>query len=312
MKNLIVTADDFGIFPSINQAIKECILSRKVNSVAAISNYKDSVSNVKALINEIGNNADIGCHLTISSGKPLTIKNNDVFLKKNYFKSFGKLRIDAIEKQNKVLEKELKAQVEIFLDSGIKVTNLSCHHSILTTTKGLFKVYLKVAEQFNLPIRSVNIVPKRTDAAYRNYLRLLLINKVPLSKLKEINSFGKEICAFLKNNGPRIKTPEVLDSGHYGPWLNFWKTGIRRKVKSKHKHLNSFLNEIIARDYRYSELMLHISKRDLDLRLKDKEIDYPGISRNYFNNRNAEFHSINTFDFNLFSESIKFSTWKNL
>ena len=49
MKNLIITADDYGVFPSINQGVKEAILNGKVNSVACLANYKDSVKNVKSL-----------------------------------------------------------------------------------------------------------------------------------------------------------------------------------------------------------------------------------------------------------------------
>jgi predicted glycoside hydrolase/deacetylase ChbG (UPF0249 family) len=312
MKNLIVTADDFGVFPSINLAIKESVLAGKVNSVAAISNYADSVKNVKEFIGTVGDKADIGCHLTISSGKPLTIINNEVFTKGKYFWPFSRLRIDAIEKQGKILEKELKAQVEVLLDSGIKVTHLSCHHSILTATKGLFKVYLEVTEHFKLPMRSVNIVPKQTDMAYRNYLQFLLLNRVPVSKLVEIKRFGKEINEFLKSSKPNIKTPAILESGHYGPWLNIWDIGLKGRVKRKHNHLSSFLRDFITKDYKYAELMLHLSKAESELKKQDSEIDYPGISRSYFKNRNAEFYSINTFNFGPYFEKIKLDGWKNL
>lgn len=312
MKNLIVTADDFGIFPSIDQGIKESILAGKVNSVAAFSNYVDSVKNVKSLINEVGDKADIGCHLTISSGKPLTIQNNDAFTKGNYFRPLHKLRLGAIEKQSNVLEKELKAQVEVFLDAGIKVTNISCHHSTLTTTKELFKIYLNVSEHFNLPMRSVNITPKKADVAFRNFLRFTLFNKVSISKLNEIARFGMEISDFLKMNKPNMRTPEVVESSHYGPWLNIWKIGLHEKVKRKHNNLNKFLNEFITMEYKYAELMLHLRKEDDLLKKKDEEIDYPGINKNYFDSRQAEFHSINTFDFDRYSEKIKFAMWENV
>ena len=43
MKKLIVTADDFGVCRSLKEVIKESIINVKVNSVACISNYVDSV-----------------------------------------------------------------------------------------------------------------------------------------------------------------------------------------------------------------------------------------------------------------------------
>ena len=121
MNKLIITADDFGVFPSINQAVKTAVLQGKVNSVACIANYKDSVKNVKQLINAVGNKAEIGCHLTITSGTPLTITQHEFFCKGQFFNSFGNLNIDGLEKETDLLEKELKAQIETFLDNGIAI-----------------------------------------------------------------------------------------------------------------------------------------------------------------------------------------------
>jgi len=159
MKKLIVTADDFGVFPSVNQGIKEAILDGKVNSVACISNYKDSVKNAKDLLNEVVNKTDIGVHLTISSGKPLVLNSNSSFIHNGYFKPFGELDIDDIEKQLPELKRELIAQVEVLKDSNVPVNHISCHHNTLTTTKALFQTYLEVANKFNFPMRSVNLIP---------------------------------------------------------------------------------------------------------------------------------------------------------
>ncbi len=314
MKKLIITADDFGVFPSINQGVKEAILLGKINSVAAISNYKDSVKNVKELTEEIGDRAEIGCHLTISSGKPLTINKNEAFMSGNYFRPFSELKITAIEKQTDILEKELKAQVQVFLDSGIKVTNLSCHHTTLTFTQGLFKVYLKVAKDFNLPMRSVNIIPAKKDNQYRTVLELMLWDDVPNSKLQEIKRFGKEISLYLKTNWQMIKTPAILDSRHYGPMplIDVWDSSVDRRIKQKHIDINSFLEEFISTDQKCAELMLHLIKDDIYLREQDDDIDYPGINQKYFDSRKVEFQSINSFNFIPYEDRIELGLWKDL
>ena len=314
MKNLIITADDFGVFPSINQGVKEAVLAGKVNSVAALSNHSDSVTNVKELISEVGNKAEIGCHLTISSGKPLTIQNNNAFMTGNYFKSFGELKVTAIEKQTEELEKELTAQVQLFLDSGIPITNLSCHHSTLSFTQGLFDVYLKIAEKFNLPIRSINVIPEKKDNTYRTVLELMLWDDLPNSKLAEIKRFGKEITHYLKHNRPMIKTPGALESRHYGPMplVDIWDVSIPRRVKQKHKDIINFIEEFKTSEFMAAELMLHLIKDDIYLYELDEEIDYPGINKKYFDSRKVEFESIKSFDFNQYSSIIKTGSWKEL
>ncbi len=314
MKNLIVTADDYGVFPSVNQGVKDAIRNNKVNSVACIPNYKDSVKNVKELIAEFGAKADIGCHLTISSGEALTVQNHEAFCYGNTFRPFSNLNIDAIEEVPELLEKELKAQVQVFLDNGIPISNLSCHHTTLTTTAGLFKVYLKVANEFKLPIRSVNISPAAKDCTYRNILNLMLIRYVPMRKLKEMRKFGKEINEFLNMYEAKILTPNLLESSHYGPipQAGFLDIAAPIEIKQKHKNLRSFFKDFVADENKTSaELMVHLISEDLNLLEQDDAIDYPGIDQNYFDSRMLEYRSLNAFDFSAYPE-VKMGFWKEL
>lgn len=313
MKNLIVTADDFGVFPSINEGIKAAVLAGKVNSVASISNHSDSVKNVKELISAVGNKAEIGCHLTISSGQPLVANGHDAFTDGKYFRGFDALKITKLEKNTDLLEKELKAQVQVFLDSGITVTNLSCHHSTLTNTKPLFDTYLKVARDFNLPIRSPNITPPGKDNTYRMILQMLLVNNIPVSKSREMRRFGNEIEAYSKNSG--IKTPSILESRHYGPppFFDILAVRIKALIKGKHNSLTDFMEEFLAHEnYSHAELMLHLVKDDIYLYEQDDGIDYPGINQKYFDSRNIEFLSINSYDFAKYFDRIKLSSWREL
>lgn len=314
MKNLIITADDFGVFPSINQGVKESILAGKVNSVAAIANYKDSVKNVKELITEVGERADIGCHLTISSGEPLVAKNHNAFTNGGYFRPFGELKITQLEKNTELLEEELTAQVQVFKDADINITNLSCHHSTLTNTPKLFDVYLKVSEKFDLPIRSVNITPGGKDNTYRTILQLMLLDDIPASKVKEIKSFGNRITDYLNENKPNIKTPSVLESRHYGPppFVEVLDVSMKRLVRKKHDELKEFMDDFIANDHKFTELMLHLIKDDIYLKEQDDDIVYPGVNKKYFDSRNVEFQSINTFDFSPYLDRIKLNSWKEL
>src|SRR4051812_27086814 len=97
MKQLIITADDFGVYPSINEGIKSAVLKGKVNSVAVLPNYKDSIKNTKELLEAVQNKVEIGCHLTITSGKPL-VATTETFMNGSSFRSFDNLKITSIEK----------------------------------------------------------------------------------------------------------------------------------------------------------------------------------------------------------------------
>lgn len=309
----MVTADDYGVFPSINKGIIEAINLGKVNSVACISNYKDSVNNVTQLMAEVGPKADIGCHLTISSGKPLTGLNREAFTYDGYFRPFSELNIDSIEKLLPELKKELIAQVEVFKDSGIPVNHLSCHHNTLTTTKPLFKTYLEVADHFKLPMRSVNLVPDSQDTNYRLVLRILLFDDLPPSKRKEIKKFGKEIRDYLQNYESKIQTPGLLECRHYGPlpMRDVWEISIPRLVDKKHDDLHDFMKQFMKSSHQYGELMLHLIKHDKKLYKEDGNVDYPGVNKKYFDSRRVEFQSIAQFDFGKYPD-VQFASWNEL
>jgi hypothetical protein len=314
MKNLIITADDYGVFPSINEGVKAAVLAGKVNSVAAISNHANSVNNVKTLVADVGDKADIGCHLTISSGEPLEAKNHEAFTTGKYFNAFDDLKIEAVEGCPELLEKELRSQVQVFLDSGIRVTNLSCHHTTLTNTRELFKVYLKVAEHFKLPIRSVNIVPHVKDNLYRSFLLFKLSRIVRLKKLGEMKRFGKEIGDFLKDSSPGTKTPAMLESRHYGPLadIDIPPYSVPVFKEKKHIELKKFLKDFVRSEDAHAELMLHLIKNDNALRTEDDGIDYPGINKKYFDSRHIEFLSISDFNFEKYADKLQLAYWKDI
>lgn len=312
MKNLIVTADDYGVYPSINQGVKEAIRNGKVNSVACFSNYTDSVKNVKELMDEFGSKVDIGCHFTLSSGQPLIVKNNDAFTNGNYFKDFSDFSIDRVLGQTEELKKELIAQVQVFKDNQIPVNHLSCHCNTLTTVKGLLQVYLDVAAMFKIPMRSVNIQPEKKDSSYRLVLNLLLADNVPAKTLKEIRNFRKEINQFVADYN-LVKTPGLLESRHYGPLPMAIITDPRidRRKNEKHADLRKFLKEYEASEYTNAELMLHLVNYQDYLSGVDEDIDYSGVNTKYFDSRQIEQKSILEFDFSV-NPNITLGGWRNV
>ncbi|MEO6301627.1 MAG: hypothetical protein ABIP51_00515, partial [Bacteroidia bacterium] len=187
------------------------------------------------------------------------------------------------------------------------------HHTTLTTTSGLLKVYLKVAAAYKVPIRSVNIMPAGKDNTFRTILDLLLLQHVPQKKLKEMRRFGREINDYLANYETKIITPHVLESSHYGPipQAGFLDAMAKIEVNKKHKNLNKFFKDLSKNDVANAELMVHLIADDLNLLEEDDGIDYPGIDQNYFDSRVLEYRSLNSFDYTQYPD-VQISWWREL
>lgn len=313
MKKLIITADDFGVFPSINEGVTQAVLNGKVNSVACLPNHSKSIANARALMDETGDMAELGCHFTITSGEPLIVKDEGAFTYGKFFRPFNELDIDAIEREPEKLERELCAQVEVFLDNQVPIKHLSCHHTTLTTTKPLLRVYLSVAEKYKLPVRSVNIVPTQKDSDFRLALKLLLLDDVPGKKLREMKKFSKEIVAFCKTF-EKVKMPGALESRHYGPLpvADVWDASWARRVKRKHGNIKKFYKEFLESDYTVAEFMVHLVNYDAYLAGLDNGIVYPGINRKYFDSRHLEYRSVMAFDFRGFHPDVSPGRWGDI
>ena len=105
----------------------------------------------------------------------------------------------------------------------------------------------------------------------------------------------------------------MLESSHYGPLpqAGFLELTAPFQILKKHKNLTKFLNTFSDNEFASAELMTHLISDDLNLLEQDDAIDYPGIDQNYFDSRALEFKSLNSFDFNQYS-NMKMAFWKDL
>lgn len=310
MKKLIITADDYGVFPSINLGVIEAVKAGKVNSVACFANYKDSVTNVKKLLNETDEKVDVGCHLTITSGKPVTGDKASSMCNKGNFRDYSELRkkIDLV-----ALENELQEQINVFKNAGIKVKHLSCHHNSLTLFQEFYEVYMKVARDNKLPMRSPVIIPESETRAFILMMRARLLENISLRDNAELKKFSKEIAQFFKDNANGIKTTSHLESSHYGPvpFDNILPGRVTKIANNKRKELKSLLNDFAISADESKELMLHLIKEDIRNIDDYWDIDYTGVNRKYFDSRIVEFESIMKYDYKEHPE-LKIVGWSDL
>lgn len=328
MKNLIITTDDFGVIPSINKAIIKAVNADKVNSIAALSNYDGknkngkkkymtAMENAKDFLNQTNGKAEVGAHLTITSGRPVTgDKAKSMIDEKGYFRGIYEFKGGLNSKELKL---EMNEQIMAFKDADIPITHLSCHHNIFTLFPGLYKDYLAVCKKHGLSIRSGNSKPRKTINKYAKFLSIMLMdNDLEKSERKAMRKFTKNgLSDFLdKNIKGKIKTTSCYDSSHYGPIpgisIKNSKRNIRKKVAKKHKKLDEALGKLSrSRKLDSMEMIIHMADVTLSNTNKYKDIDYPGIEPKYFDSRMLEFKSIMEYDFTKFKK-LQMGSWNDL
>lgn len=327
-KKIIINADDFGVFPSVNKAVTELVVDGKVNSVAAFSNFHKSVANTQDLVKaakNAGKQLDLGVHLTISSGQPVLTNTWDpahgLCDENGNFKSFTELSIRAINKD--ILKKELIAQVERFTSVGIPVKHLSCHHNTLTCFDDLFRIYSQVALETGLSMRSVNILPERKDNLYTKFfLAVVLRDDNDHKEMKARRAFLDNIqTKFSAYTEQKVKSPDYLESAHYGPLpgTHIMESRLDERVAQKKHTLHTILKRFAEDSEKETmELMVHLRDGDVswgtDYAAEVEKIQYTGVDPRYFDSRVVEFLCLKESDLNsMFKEhGFSFGSWDDL
>jgi len=318
MKRIIVTADDYGVVPSIDRGVIKGVIERKINSVAAFANYGEagetSVANVKQLIVQSADHdatPEIGVHLTISSGSPILGRDavpslcrtdadleGENPLEANHFNAHTELSRDAINVNE--LRAELQAQIDVFKSNDIPIAHLTCHHHTLIFFERFFKVYMDLAADNNIPIRSSRVEPKlKNDLYLKLYMYFMLWDDTDLDEADELATFLKKIekvqAEYRKGE---VSSPSFLETSHYGP-LPMHKLKAKKMKKflrKKRKAMGKMIERFKEGDDTLMEIVLHVREGDISSNTdyKQEVIDarYAGIDHRYFDSRVVELNSI--------------------
>ena len=128
MKQLIVTADDFGYSRNVNKAIIKCFKEGIVTSTSLLANTKYFNESVKLL--KQNRNIDVGVHINLTEFRPLmkaktlADKNGNFIGKREWFRGFYK------KTSKKEIENEINAQVKKAVSTGLKITHINGHNHI--------------------------------------------------------------------------------------------------------------------------------------------------------------------------------------
>jgi chitin disaccharide deacetylase len=163
-RKLIVTADDVGLHHGMTAGAIHAHLDGIVTACSLVANgaaFEDAVSRLRAIPS-----LAIGVHLTLVEERPLTAMR---FPKK--YTSFvplylaRRIPIDAIER-------ELRAQIEKVLATGLRVAHLNGHQHLHLLPR-IFALVARLAEEYG--IAYVRIVDDRGARARRIPIALLSV-----------------------------------------------------------------------------------------------------------------------------------------
>ena len=151
MKQLIITADDFGYDNFANEAIMDAFNNGILTSSCLMANmegFEDAISKIKSSKKAL----DIGVHLNIIEGKSLAFDGTSSLTDKNgnFNNGFIGLLIKSFdEKFLAEVEKEFRYQIEKIKNENIDVTYINSHvhtHSI----PNIFKLVCKLMKEHDI------------------------------------------------------------------------------------------------------------------------------------------------------------------
>ncbi len=153
-RTLIVTADDIGLHPGMTEGAIRAHREGIVTACSIVANgaaFDDAVSRLREVPS-----LEVGVHLTLVEERPLTAIR---FPKK--YTSFVPLYLARVIGIGDI-ERELRAQIERVMATGLRVTHLNGHQHLHLLPR-IFRVVVRLAREYSIPY--VRIVDDRGGTA---------------------------------------------------------------------------------------------------------------------------------------------------
>lgn len=156
MKQLIVNADDYGRTQGVSSGIRRAHINGIVTSTSVLMNMPSVLDDLQ-MLNEECPKMGVGVHLVLTKGEPVlasTKTSSLVSSSGEFFSVHEDLQIfDSFNFGD--LYAEWKAQIEKALTTGIQIDHLDSHHHISYFHERAFEIMLRLAEEYQVPIRSL-------------------------------------------------------------------------------------------------------------------------------------------------------------
>ncbi len=146
MKYLIVNADDYNLTEDVSHGIIEASCKGIVTSTTVMVNIPGFDKTLDLLLNS---SISAGIHFNLTFGEPLCDDVPGLVNKEGRFNRRFEIEPEHISQ----VVKEINAQYNRFIDSGIKPSHFDSHHHVHTKPE-LKKIFFDFAREKNLPMRS--------------------------------------------------------------------------------------------------------------------------------------------------------------
>lgn len=232
MKNIIITADDFGMCEYVDRAILDLFDYGTLTSTNVLTNM-GSLKRVEEL--KRFDNISVGIHWNITTGKPISNMNDIPTLvdANGNFYSIGEFKKRM--SQHKILlndiEKELEAQYDIFMKSYGKTASYWNTHENSSHVKSVFDICCNIAVKHNIP-------------ATRIFDRVYLDFDTVKSLKRRLREYA--VRSILHNRYKKVRKLFKMPDGRLVAFSNSIKTDIERNRKA-----------ILGSKYRNIEMVIH-------------------------------------------------------
>jgi len=154
-RKLIITADDFGAALNINEGIRKAAENGSITAISALTNFTESIVDLKELSIKYPG-IGIGVHLNIEAGKPVLdpSKIPSLINEEGYFYSLDSILTMISSVSLNEVRLELRAQVNILVENGIRVDHLSDHCGIISLYTPFTQIMKELAVEYDIPVRS--------------------------------------------------------------------------------------------------------------------------------------------------------------
>lgn len=154
-KYLIINGDDLCKDENTNNSIVKAFRDGILTSTSAFINLNDSFRQIQKIHDE-NPSLPIGLHLNMTLGKPVT---NPLLIPHLTDKKGQFYTIDSIIKYLhsipvEEVRKEMFAQTEKFISSGIPLNHINYHHHLAALYTPFFKVVREIALEYKVPVRN--------------------------------------------------------------------------------------------------------------------------------------------------------------
>lgn len=152
MLNLTITADDCGLSRGIDQSVIDLHQSSMVSAASIMANFPQAQAAFEAY--SACPTLELGAHLTLTDGKPLTraakrsglVKHNGYFHDRFFLFSMS---LFPSEKMLGIVREELSAQLDVFVEAGLRASHITTHHHF-HTIPAMRKIVHELAKQYEV------------------------------------------------------------------------------------------------------------------------------------------------------------------